>query len=336
MTAKLAIVGPSTRPDADVDYTYGIVPPGLGRVVFTSNCGNISAAVGPFAIDSAMVPVHEPVTAVRIHNTNTGKVLVAQVPVRNGKARVEGPFPIPGVPGTGAEILMDYRHTVGAKTSRGMPTGHAVDRIVLADGRSFEVSLCDVGNPCVFIEASALGLTGSELPTEIDADQAALQTMREIRGRAAAMLGFCADWSLAEAESPALPLVVVVAKPAGYRDANGDAVAAEDADLRARLIFYNRCHESMAGTGSMCTAAAASVEGTLVHRVAQRGADGLLRIGHPLGVMSVSVAPEGGLLRPDTPLQFDRLGFSRTARRLMQGIAYVPHPPAAPASKEYP
>lgn len=336
VTAKLAIVGPSTRADADVDYTYGIVPPGLGRVVFTSNCGNISAAVGPFAIDSAMVPAREPVTAVRIHNTNTGKLLVAQVPVLGGKARVEGPFAIPGVPGAGAEILMDYRHTVGAKSGRGMPTGRSVDRIVLDDGRSFEVSLCDVGNPCVFIEASSLGLSGSELPIEIDANQTALHTMREIRGHAAAMLGFCADWTLAEAESPALPLVVIVAAPADYRDANGHAVAADASDLRARLIFYNRCHESMAGTGSMCTAAAASVDGTLVHRVARRGAEGLLRIGHPLGVMSVSVAPSGSILRPEAPLDFHRLGFSRTARRLMQGTAYVPNPAAVSALKEQP
>lgn len=333
VTAKLAIVGPSTHEDADVDYTYGIVPMGQGRVVYTSNCGNISAGVGPFAIDAGLVVASRAeraagVKVVRIHNTNTGKLLLAHVLLAaDGRASVAGSFAIPGVPGSGAEILLDYSRTIGAKTGRGMPTGRATDRIALQDGRSIEVTLCDVANPCVFVAAAGLGLTGHELPDQIDANLALLETLKELRGHAAAMLGLCAHWTLAEAESPALPLVVLVAPPADYLDTNGCTVDSAAMDLQARLIFYNRCHESMAGTGSMCTAAASYVDGSVVQRVTRRAQDGLLHIGHPLGVMRVVVKPPADAALPaDRPLQFERLGFSRTARRLMDGVAHVPNP----------
>lgn len=233
VTAKLAIVGSSTHPHADVDYTYGIVPPGQGRVVYTSNCGNISSGVGPFAIDAGFVEASGSVTPVRIHNTNTGKLLVAHVPVANGHACVQGDFAIPGVPGTGARIFMDYRQTVGAKTGRGMPTGRARDRITLSDGRAFDVSLCDVGNPCVFVPAQALGLSGSELPMQIDSDAALLVTLKELRAHAAVLLGLCGEWMQAETASPSLPLVVVVAPPDGYVDAQGRVVAAADIDRKS-------------------------------------------------------------------------------------------------------
>lgn len=320
VTAKLAIIGPPSRPDADVDYTYGIVPPGRGIVVYTSNCGNISAGVGPFAIDEGLVPAREPVTAVRIHNTNTGKLLVAHVPVAGGRARVKGDFAIPGVPGSGAEIFLDYSATAGAKTGRALPTGRPADELALEDGRRFRVTLGDVANPAVFVMAEALGLTGNELPDAINADDALIATLKELRGRAAAAMGLVPDWRAAEEISPALPMVMLVAPPADYADAQARPVAAEAMDLRARMIFYNRCHESMPGTGSMCMAAMSRIPGTVVHDAARaRNADGL-RIGHPLGVMEVAVRAAPGAGEPC----FERLGFGRTARRLMQGLAFVP------------
>lgn len=322
VTAKIAIVKPSDRDDADVDYTYAIVPPGRDMVVYTSNCGNISAGVGPFAIDSGLVKASEPVTAVRIFNTNTRKLLVAHVPVSQGYARVAGEFSIPGVPGTGAEIFLDYTRTVGAKTGRALPTGNVLDSIELADGRVIDASLGDIANPCVFVRAVDVGATGSELPDEINQAQALLDTLREVRGRAAQMLRLCQSWTDAERDSPALPLVVLVAPPGDYHDSNGVAVNASTMDLRARLVFYGKCHESMAGTGSMCTAAMSRVAGSIVNQVAGGVQTGCLRIGHPLGVMTVGVEvdPE---TRGGTEIGFVRLGFSRTARRLMDGQVYV-------------
>lgn len=325
VTAKLAIVGRSSRPDADVDYTYGIVPPGRGMVVFTSNCGNISAGVGPYAIDHGLVKATEPVTQVRIFNTNTRKVLVAHVPVAGGRARVEGELAIPGVPGTGAEIFMDYSATTGAKTGQVFPTGRVVDRIELQDGRAIEATLGDVANPCVFVRAADVGCDGPvlPLPDKVDADARVLAWLKEIRGKAALLMGLASDWREAETESPALPLMVMVAPPHDYRDAQGRPVRGDDTDLQARLVFYNRCHESMAGTGSLCIGAMSCVPGTIVHQAASGAAEGRLRIGHPLGAMEVirEMAPDtGGPLNP----KFARLGIRRTARRLMEGDAFYP------------
>lgn len=324
VTAKLAIVGRSERADADVDYTYAIVPPGRGLIAYTSNCGNISAGVGPFAIDNGLVEAREPMTEVRIFNTNTKKLLIAHVPVARGRARVKGDFAIPGVPGTGAEIFMDYRATTGAKTGRVFPTGRRVDSIVLEDGRRIDATLGDVANPCVFVRAADLGASGSEHPDEINANADLLSSLRELRGKAAQAMSLAADWRKVESQSPALPLVVMVAEPQRYVDSQGRVVEAESMDLRARLVFYNRCHESMAGTGAMCTAAMSRVPGTLVHQVVEARAEAatsLLRIGHPLGVMEVVAKASAGEPQESA---FERLGFSRTARVLMQGLAFAP------------
>jgi 2-methylaconitate cis-trans-isomerase PrpF len=326
VTAKIAIVGRSSRPDADVDYTYAIVPPGRGIVVYTSNCGNISAGVGPFAIDSDLVdPPEGSVAKIRVFNTNTKKILIAHVPVLNGRARVEGSFSIPGIPGTGALVFLDYSATTGAKTGKVLPTGRLVDRIALEDGRVIEATMGDVANPCVFVRAADVGATGSELPDDINASDALIATLRELRGKAAQAIGLCKDWREAESVSPALPLAVMVAPPETYTGSNGLAVTAGSMDLRARLVFYNKCHESMAGTGSMCTAAMSRIPGTLVHEACQGASGGepdQLRIGHPLGSMTVVVRANPGAGAEGAT--YERLGLGRTARRLMHGIAYVP------------
>ena len=324
ITSKMAIVGRSARPDADVDYTFAQVVPERDLVAYTSNCGNISAGVGPFAIDAGLVAATAPVTAVRIRNTNTGKVLVAHVPIAGGRARVSGDFAIDGVPGTGAEIRMDYRGTIGAKTGQMLPTSRATDEIVLEDGSMITVSLCDVANPCLFVHAAEAGIEGGELPDAIAANAALLARLQEIRGKAAQRIGLAADWREADTQSPSLPLVVIVSAPAGYRTMRGAMVAPDAMDLRARLVWYGKCHESMAGTGSICTAAASRIEGSVANQVLPPGAaaEGRLRIGHPMGTMSVTVRAE----RANVPggVAFAALGFSRTARRIMDGFVYVP------------
>jgi 2-methylaconitate cis-trans-isomerase PrpF len=322
VTSKVAIIRRSERADADVDYTFAQVDVDRDLVGYDANCGNISSAVAPFAIDEGLVTVTEPVTTVRIHNTNTGTLLVSRVQVRHGKARVLGDCAIAGVPGTGAEILMDYTDTIGAKTGRLLPTGSVVDTLTLRDGRRIDVSVVDAATPCVFIAAASLGLTGSELPPAISADRALIETIGEIQGRAGAQIGLYKSWD--QMHLPGLPLAVIVAPPADYADVNQAAVAAGDCDLRARLVFLGQCHDSMAGTGSMCTAAASRIPGTLVHQAIGERAAGTstLRIGHPLGVMEVKVVARAGA----TPAQtaFEALGLTRTARRLMAGTVYVP------------
>jgi 2-methylaconitate isomerase len=322
VTSKVAIIATSQRSDADVDYTFGQVDIERDLIGYVGNCGNISSGVGPFAIDEELVAAVAPVTTVRIYNTNTDKVLVARVPVRDGRARVTGDCVIAGVPGSGAEIVMDYSATAGAVSGRLLPTGHVTDEMALEDGRRFEVTLCDVGNPCVFVAATDLGLTGSELPDAISADTALMDTIGEIQSKAGQLFGVWPDWR--EVHHPGFPLLVVVAPAASYTDTNGGTQHADTMDLRARLVFVNRCHDSMAGTGAVCLAAASRITGSVPQRMLTSGADGhaTLRIGHPLGVMDVVVAVDGESASTET--RFATLGFARTARRLMDGRAYVP------------
>lgn len=321
VTSKIAMIKRSERPGADVDYTFAQADVERDLIGYDANCGNISSAVAPFAIDEGLVPAVEPVTTVRIHNTNTGTMLVSKVQVKNGRARVAGDCAIAGVPGTGAEILMDYTDTLGAKTGRLLPTGQAADTIALKDGRRIEVSIVDAATPCVFIAASALGLTGSELPPDISADRALIETIGELQSKAGERIGLYTHWK--DVHLPGLPLAVVVAPPADYTDTNRETVRAGDCDLRARLVFLGKCHDSMAGTGSMCTAAASRVPGSLVHAaVGDHTRTETLRIGHPLGVMTVKVVARPGATPAQT--RFDALGLQRTARRLMAGSVYVP------------
>lgn len=332
VTSKVAIIRRSTRDDADIDYTFGQVDIGRDVIGYDGNCGNISAGVGPFAIDENLVDAVEPITTIRIYNTNTDKVLIARVPVSGGKARVLGNCAIAGVPGTGAEILMDYTNTVGAKTGRLLPSGHNSDQIMLESGVMLEATLCDAGNPCIFVAASALGLSGYELPETITANQPLIDTIAEIQAKVIQALGLCKDWRQA-LRLPNLPLFVMVAAAGDYVDMNGEAQAAPGMDLSARLVFLGKCHESMAGTGSMCTAAASRVPGSVVNKIlsTERSQASTLRIGHPLGIMEVSVETDHAAPGAQTPAEppaeprFTKLGFTRTARRLMQGALYLPN-----------
>ncbi|MBN2552503.1 MAG: 3-methylitaconate isomerase, partial [Spirochaetales bacterium] len=194
LTSKLAIIAPPSRADADVDYTFAQVSFDTDVVDFNSNCGNISSAVGPFAIDTGLVRPADPLTTVRIHQTNTGKLLVAEVPVKRGKAAVEGELHIDGVPGTGAKITLDFSGMAGSLTGRLLPTGSVTDQIVLADGREYTVSVVDVAIPVVFLAAAELGIEGTETPREIEGNPDLMDTLEEIRGTVAQRIGLVSSW----------------------------------------------------------------------------------------------------------------------------------------------
>jgi 2-methylaconitate cis-trans-isomerase PrpF len=324
ITSKVAIICRSDRHDADVDYTFAQVEIDRAVVGYGGNCGNISSGVGPFAIDEGLIEPVEPITKVRIFNTNTKAVLVAEVPVRDGRALVSGDLAIPGVPGRGAEIVMNWVATIGAKTGQLLPTGNAVDDITLQTGATVHATLCDAGNPCVWVHAEEIGCTGSELADDINSNAALLDTVREIRGRAAVRMGLATDWKQVDEQSPGLPMVGLVAAPDGYRTLSGGHVEEGDMDLRVRLVFMNRLHESIAGSASICLAAASRIPGSVVERVADRGRAGQLLVGRPSGVTPTKVESHPG----KHGVTFEVLGFSRTARRLMDGTAYHPTDPA--------
>src|SRR5690606_31994551 len=208
-----------------------------------------------------------------------------------------------------------------------LPTGNPQDVVQLEDGAQLTVTLGDLANPCVFVHAQDIGLTGSEMPVQINENQTLIFRLKEIRGRAAVLAGFCDDWTQADAASPSLPLVVIIAPSEDYSDMNGKAVLQEHMDLRARLVFYTKCHESMAGTGSMGTAAFSRVPNTMVNLTARNTEGDTLRIGHPLGVMHVAADADSDTAQE--AVRFKRLGFSRTARRIMSGTVYIPNQQAS-------
>jgi 2-methylaconitate cis-trans-isomerase PrpF len=322
ITSKVAIIAPSAREDADVDYTFGQVELDRRAVGYAGNCGNISSGVGPFAIDEGLVAPVAPITRVRIFNTNTQTLLIAEVPVVDGRAQVTGDLAIPGVPGSGAEIVMNWVATIGAKTGRLLPSDQVVDDIALQSGETVHATLCDAGNPCVWVPAAELGCNGGELTTEINENTELIDTVREIRGKAAVRIGLATDWRRVDQQSPGLPMVGLVAAPADYRTLSGHQAEEKQMDLRVRLLFMNRLHESIAGSGSICLAAASRVPGSVVAEVAENRSPGQLLIGHPSGITPTKVRARGAA----DGVTFDVLGFSRTARRLMDGTVYYPHP----------
>ena len=322
-TSKAAIIGPPSRDDADVDYTFAQVDIKSPLVDWGGNCGNISSAVGPFAIDAGFVAARDSKTVVRIHNTNTGKIIVAHVPVHDGRSDRHGDYAIPGVPGTGARVDLEFTDPAGSVTGKLLPTGRGVDEIELADGRRFRVSLVDAGNPCVFVFAADVGASGTESPAEIEENGALCDTLEDIRAVAAELMGIVPSRDVALAKSPGLPKVAMIAPPAEYTASGGETVRADDVDLVVRSMSMQTAHRSLQVTGAICIGAAAATPGTLVYEVArpagERPESDRIRIGNPYGAMDVVVSSHesGG------EVVIDGVRIGRTARHILDGTVWV-------------
>jgi 2-methylaconitate cis-trans-isomerase PrpF len=323
LTSKVAIIGPSTREDCDIDYLFGQVNMVEPMIDYVGNCGNISAAVGPFAIDEGLVEVAEPITTVRIHQVNTKSVIIAQVPVRDSKAEVEGDHVIAGVPGAGAQIVLDFSDSAGAITGKLLPTGHITDVLLVEGEGDFEVSLIDAANPLVFIRAKDLGLTGAETPQEIDANAELLARIERIRSFAAERIGLVDDWRKATHERPYIPFFACCAPPTSYTNwTTGERVKENSVDLNVRLLFMQKMHKTYPVSGTICTVTAAMIPGTIANQLARDGIieRGELRIGHPGGV----ITSEGKVDEEKGAFLLKRATVDRTARCLMKGYAYIP------------
>ncbi len=309
LTSKVAIIGPSTHPDADVDYTFGQVGIDENVIDWNGNCGNISSAVGVYAIEEGFVEAVEPVTGIRVHNTNTASILRLLVPVADGAPQVEGDFAISGVPGTGAEIRLDFAATAGATTGHLLPTGSPTDILQVEGLGEVAVSIVDVAKLAVFIRAETVGLTGAEGPSAFTPE--VLARFEAVQQAAADLVGVD--------RATGMPRPVAVA-PAQEFCPIGDAqnpVAATEADFLGRWVVVPppRVHKAFAGTGAVCTGVAACVEGSVVHQVRTPTKSPIVRIGHPSGVFPVRIELVNGELR--------EASFSRTARRLLEGSVFV-------------
>ncbi len=304
--SKACIIAPGGYPDVDVDYTFAQVDVKTSVVDYAGNCGNCSSAVGPFALDEKLVPAVEGETIVRIHNTNTKKLIVAHVPVRDGEAAVEGDFELPGVAGRGARIALDFIDPGGAGTGQLLPTGRAREVI-----EGVEASLVDATNPMVWVRAVDVGLNGTETPQAIDADRPLMARLEAIRLEAARRMGIPG--------SAAVPKVGVVAAPVAFTALDGTAYAPAAHDLLARVISMGNCHRALPLTAVMCLAVAARIKGTVAAEcVTSRSGD--VRVGHPSGVLPVAASVAA---RDGAPWA-ERVTVYRTARRLMEGFVRVP------------
>jgi 2-methylaconitate cis-trans-isomerase PrpF len=292
--SKVCVVGPPSRDDADVDHTFAQIGVRDRVVDYGGTCGNMSSAIGPFALDQGLVaPPAGTEAIVRIHDTNTRKIIVARFPAAQGTAAVEGSFVLDGVAGSGAPVRLDFMDPGGATTGRLLPTGNPVDALRTKDGGEVQASLIDAANPFIFVAADSLGLAGTELPDALDAAPGLLERLEQIRREGAVAMGLAPDPAGAAASIPKIALV---------------AAPAEAPTLSGR-------------TGALCLTVACRVPGSIPnHLLAPRQNDDELRLGHPSGV--VNAAAEVG--RRDGELHADYAAVYRTARRLFQGEVLVP------------
>ena len=317
LTSKLALVGPPSRGDADIDYTFADVLIEKPVVDYSGYCGNVTAAVAAYAIDEGFAKAAEPTATVRIHNTNTRRVIRAEVMVRDGRVVEDGVVEIAGVPGSGAPIHLDFADTAGSISGRLLPAGTSLDLLAPMPIRA---TIVDAGNPMVFVRADALGVDTTDGPDEIDRRKDLLEKLAAIRVAAAAHLGLVRS---GRAVSESIPAVGIVSAPADYRAySSRRPIAADEMDLWSCEFFLGSIHKAYGVSETVCTAVAALIPGTIVHDVTrpEASARGGVRLGHPNGVIeakaAVDLTPQGPVVR--------KVSVVRTARRILDGYVHVP------------
>ena len=311
--SKVCVIGPPTRADADIDFTFAQVPIGPGPVDYGGNCGNMISAMGPAALDLGYLPAPpDGMAQVRIHNTNTAKVIVSHFPVEGGAAITEGDLAIDGVAGTAAPIRLEFLEPGGAKTGRLLPTGVPADTLSIS-GRTIRASLVDAANPCVFVDAAGLGLTGAEQPDDLAANAGFLAVMEESRCAGSVQMGLASDLASAAA-IPSIPKVAIVAAPTGAILLSGHHLSADKVSIMVRMLSMEQPHRAVPITGSICLAIAARIPGSVPAGLCA-SAEGPLTISHPSGSTLVDarvVDVEG------QPVAQSGSVF-RTARKLFSG-----------------
>ena len=319
---KIVVVRKSSLPGVDVDYLVGQSIVGKAQIDYKSNCGNMTAATAPFAVEEGLVEhLEEPVTTVHMFNLNTNKYIDVTVPVKNGRFDNDGTCAIAGVDGTAGELTVNFLNPAGSKTGKLFPTGKAKEILTLPEGE-IEATVLDVSNPIVLVRAKDLGLTGTELPAQVDANKAVSEKLEAIRGAACVKLGFARDSRDATENSPAVPKVGFVAAPTDYTDIAGKTVKAGEMDLCARIISVFKCHKACPLTAASAISVAAAVPGTVVREAVGNLDAQSVRIGHPSGVMTMFPYLDDGT-KPLEEIQVSGVAVQRTARRIMDGTVYI-------------
>ena len=326
-TSKCVIISASTQPGHDVDYLYGQVSIDSAFVDWSGNCGNLSTAVGPFAIASGFIDAlrlpKDGVFEVRVWQANIGKTIIVHVPVSNGQVQETGDFELDGVTFPAAEIVLEFIDPAdeGEGDSGGalFPTGQLVDTLQVPGVGPLQVTMINAGIPTIFVNAKDIGYTGAELQGDINGDAKALAMFEAIRAHGAVRMGLIRDVSDA-ATRQHTPKVAFVAPPADYVSSGGKAIAAADIDLLARALSMGKLHHAMMGTAAVAIGTAASIPGTLVNLAAGGGDRAAVRFGHPSGTLRVGAEAA----QVDGRWQVRKAVMSRSARVLMEGLVRVP------------
>jgi len=328
-TSKAVILSTSTRPGHDVDYLFGQVSIDQPFIDWSGNCGNLSAAVGPFAIANGLVDAQrvprDGIAVVRIWQANIQKTIVAHVPMAGGAVQETGDFELDGVTFPAAEVALEFMDPAdegdgeGGGGSAMFPTGHVVDDLDVPGVGTFKATLINAGIPTIFLDAAAIGYTGTELQPAINGDKKALAMFEAIRAHGAVRMGLIAHVDEA-AKRQHTPKVAFVAPPASYAASSGKQVDAGSIDLLVRALSMGQLHHAMMGTAAVAIGTAAAVPGTLVNLAAGGGERQSVRFGHPSGTLRVGAQAES----VDGRWQVTKALMSRSARVLMEGWVRVP------------
>lgn len=321
-TSKTVIVSKSTQPDHDVDYLFGQVSIDKPFVDWSGNCGNLSAAVGPFAIhagliDKSKLPINGMAT-VRVWQVNIEKTIVIQVPIVGGLVQETGSFELDGVTFPAAELEVSFMNPADANGSM-FPTGDLIEQLNVPGVGTFEATMINAGIPTIFIDAEALGYTGTELQSDINSDREMLARFETIRAYGALKMGLIE--SLEEArERQHTPKVAFVAPPKSYTSSSGKPINDEDVDLLVRALSMGKLHHAMMGTAAVAIASAACVPGTVLNRASGGGERKFVTFGHPSGTLRVGASA----VKNNEDWVVEKAIMSRSARILMEGYVRVP------------
>lgn len=316
--SKAVIIGPPTHPDADVDYTFIQIAVDQPVADWTNNCGNLSSAVGHFAVDEGLVEAKDGEVLVRIHQTNTKKLIHSRFQVKHGKAETQGDYLIAGVATPGSRIRLDFLDPDGAVTGKLLPTGNVVDTIELGEGGRFDVSIVDATSLIAYLDVAALGLRGVESPDEIEAKPGVMDKLEALRRRVGVLLGLGAT---PEAIGLQTPRIAMVFAPVAFKALDGETIAPDRYDIGTRMISMQRAHKAIPGTGGLNLGVATQIAGTIPNRLSKpANAAGEVRVANPSGLVSVGavVRQMDGVWTAESAVLF------RTARRLMQGEVAIP------------
>ena len=321
-TSKTVILEKSSRPDHDVDYLFGQVSIDKPFVDWSGNCGNLTAAVGSFAIASGLVDAQRipgnGIAVVRIWQANIGKTIIAHVPITNGEVQETGHFELDGVTFPAAEVQVEFIDPADAEGAM-FPTGNLVDDLDVPGVGTFRATLINAGIPTIFLDADAIGYTGTELQDAINGDSGALSMFETIRAHGALRMGLIKDVAEAAGRQHT-PKVAFVAPPRDYLASSGKSIGAGDIDLNVRALSMGKLHHAMMGTAAVAIGTAAAIPGTLVNLAAGGGDRNSVTFGHPSGTLKVGAAAS----RKDGEWTVDKVVMSRSARVLMEGWVRIP------------